>query len=288
MFTRFVPALFVLLWSTGFIGSKAGAPFAEPATFLTVRFAVVLAILVPLCLLTGAKWPRRMTLFHALAVGALIHGLYLGGVFWAISNGMPAGVSAVIVSLQPILTAIVAWPLLGERTTLLHWLGLAIGLVGVLAILLPKAGLGASGITPATVSACVIALAGITLSTIYQKKTMAGVDLRTSAALQYLGALCLTAAWAFAFETREVIWDPQFIAALAWLVVVLSIGAIGLLMMMIRESAVSRVATLFYLVPAVTALIAWALFGETLELVQLGGMALVSLAVMLASRANLK
>lgn len=286
MLTRMAPLLFVLMWSTGFIGSKAGAPFAEPFTFLAIRFALVLLLLVPLCLVAGTRWPQGRAFMFALVIGMLIHGAYLGGVFWAIRHDMPAGVSAVIVSMQPVATALLAWPLLGERISKWHWLALGLGLVGVLAILLPKAGIEAGGITVATVAACVIALIGITVGTVLQKLTMSDIDLRGAAAVQYLGALLLTAAWSFAFESQDVIWSGRFIAAMTWLVIVLSIGAIGLLLLMIREKAVSRVATLFYLVPAVTSVIAWFLFNEKLQPIQLLGIILVTLAVMLVSRAG--
>ena len=285
MLARIAPALFVLLWSTGFVASKLGAPYAEPFTFLSVRFLLVIAIMVPLCLWAGASWPRGVALRHSLVVGAAIHGVYLSGVFWAIRNGMPAGVVALIVSLQPVLTAVLAWPLLGERIGPRHWAGLALGFAGAVLVLAPKleaaAGGGGSGIDPATVTAALVALIGMTLGTIYQKSSVAHADLRTGSVVQFVGALAVSGPLALAVETREIVWSGPFVLALGWLVLPMSIVSITLLMMLIRQNAVSRLSALFYLVPAVTAVIAYLVFGETLVPVQLLGVGLVMAAVVL-------
>jgi len=290
MSARLAPAVFVLLWSTGYIASKLGAPYAEPFTFLSLRFLAVLAILLPACLMLRAPWPRGRMALHAGVAGVLIHGLYLGGTFWAIRNGMPAGVAALIVSLQPVTTALLALPLLGERIKPLHWLGLVVGLAGVGLVIAPRLGTGTvgelAGIRPATLLASGLSLITITLGTIYQKRAQAHVDLRTGTVLQFAGALAVSSLIAFATETRTVVWSRDFIIALAWLVLVLSIISISLLMVMIRRSAVSQVAALFYLVPVVTVILAFVLFGETLTLVQLAGMGLVTGAVMLISRSR--
>lgn len=292
MLMRIAPVLFVLLWSTGFIGSKLGAADAEPFTFLALRFLLVLALLVPVVLLGRRQargWHERG---HAMVAGTLIHGAYLGGVFWAIRHGMPAGVAALIVSLQPIVTAVLAGPLLGERLSARHWLGLALGLVGAVLILAPKleravaAGGSGSGIDAATVTATVLALAGITAGTLYQKKFAGRIDLVVGAVWQYVGALAVVGTGSLLLETRVVNWTPNFIFALGWLVVVLSIGAIFLLMLLIRQNAVASVSGLFYLVPAVTAVIAYFMFGETLDLVQTAGLVLATLAVLLIASAQ--
>lgn len=292
MLMRIAPVLFVLLWSTGFIGSKLGAADAEPFTFLALRFLLVLALLVPVVLLGRRQargWHERG---HAMVAGTLIHGAYLGGVFWAIRHGMPAGVAALVVSLQPIVTAVLAGPLLGERLSARHWLGLALGLVGAVLILAPKleravaAGGSGSGIDAATVTATVLALAGITAGTLYQKKFAGRIDLVVGAVWQYVGALAVVGTGSLLLETRVVNWTPNFIFALGWLVVVLSIGAIFLLMLLIRQNAVASVSGLFYLVPAVTAVIAYFMFGETLDLVQTAGLVLATLAVLLIASAQ--
>lgn len=302
MLMRIAPLLFVLLWSTGFIGSKLGAADAEPFTFLSLRFLIVLALLLPVVVVTGRRargWGERG---HALLVGALIHGCYLGGVFWAIRHGMPAGVTALIVSLQPIATSLLAGPLLGERLGARHWLGLALGLAGAVLILLPKLGLGPAaagaaaagtaaasgpavgGITAATIAASLVGLAGITAGTLYQKRFATRVDLVVGAVWQYVGALIVVGAGALMLETRAIEWTPRFMLALGWLVLVLSIGAISLLMLLIRQNAVASVSGLFYLVPAVTAVIAYLMFGETLGPTQVAGLGLATLAVLLIAR----
>lgn len=284
MLLRLAPLLFVLLWATGFIGSKLGAPYAEPFTFLAVRFAIVVPIMVIVALLWRAAWPSMRAAGHSLTAGALIHGGYLGGVFWAIDNGISAGASALIVGLQPVATAILAAPFLGERISPRHWLGVALGFAGVILVLLPKTDLSDVGANPATVTACVIALFAITLGTIYQKRFATGTNLLTGAVWQYTGALLVVGLASILFETRSITWHPDFIIAMVWLVVVLSIGAVTLLMVLLRQSEVSRVAALFYLVPAVVAVMAWALFDETLSVLQFVGIVLVALAVILASQ----
>lgn len=285
MLARLAPSLFVILWSSGFIASKLGAPYAEPFTFLSVRFLLVIAIMVPICLAVRATWPSGAAFRHSLVVGALIHGIYLSGVFWAIRHGLPAGVTALIVSLQPVLTAILAWPLLGERISAKHWGGLAIGLLGAALVVAPKleavAASGGSGITlPAALSA-VLALLGMTLGTIYQKHSVAHSDLRTGSVVQFIGALAVSGPLALLLETREIAWTGPFLLALGWLVIPMSIVSINLLMLLIRQNAVSRLSALFYLVPAVTAVLAYLMFGETLSLVQLLGVVLVMAAVVL-------
>lgn len=291
MLMRVAPIVFVLLWSTGFIGSKLGAEDAEPFTFLSVRFLLTLALLVPVALIAGRGtrgWAERG---HAIVVGTLIHGAYLGGVFWAIRHGMPAGVSALIVSLQPVLTSLLAAPLLGETLRLRHWIGLALGFTGALLICAPglrDAVAGGQGITPATLTAVILALLGITAGTLYQKRFATGADLLAGTIWQYVGAVALIGSGAFLFETREIHWTPKFVFALSWLVLVLSIGAITLLMLLIRQNAVASVSGLFFLVPAVTSLIAWFMFGETLNATQLSGLVLATLAVLMISGVRLR
>lgn len=279
------PTLFVLLWSTGFIGARLGTPYSEPLSFLTVRFAIAVGLLAAAAVIMRVNWPRRADMVHAAIVGILIHGLYLGGVFWAIDRGMPAGVAALIVGLQPVLTALGAGPALGEKINAKHWLGLLIGLVGVILVLAPKFDMANQGITMATIVPTVVATIAITAGTIYQKRFATGMDLLAGAVFQYIGGLAVALAGALAFESFTISWTGEFIFALAWLVVVLSFGATTLLMLLIRAGAISRVASLFYLVPAVTALIGYLLFGETLTMVQISGMAVAAVAVALVARA---
>jgi drug/metabolite transporter (DMT)-like permease len=280
----FAPGLFVFLWATGFIGARLSATDAEPFSFLAIRFAVVAAILAVAALLAGAPWPSRRAAVHALVVGGLIHGVYLGGVFWSISRGLPAGVSALIVGLQPLVTALLAAPFLGERITARHWLGLGIGILGVALVVWPKLTFGAHGITPLTMAASVLATLSITVGSIYQKRHMTGLDLRSGNAVQFLGAAAVVGLAAMVSERFHITWTGEVIFAMAWLVLILSIGAITLFYLMIRHGEVSRIAGLFYLVPAVTAALAWALFGESLSPVQILGMAVSAAAVMLVTR----
>ncbi len=286
MLMRLAPALFVLLWSTGFIGSKLGAADAEPFTFLSLRFLLAILILAPVALSRGSLTGPARLRGHAVVVGALIHGGYLGGVFWAIRHGMPAGVAALIVSLQPAATAVLAGPLLGERLHIRQWAGLALGLLGAALIVAPKF-LGAngavSGVTPATVGATAAALLAITAGTLYQKRFVTRLDLVGGAVWQYFGALALVGAGSLAFETQTIDWTPKFLFALAWLTLALSIGAILLLMLLIRQHAVSGVSSLFYLVPACTAVMAYLMFGETLTVVQIVGMAVAIAGVILVA-----
>jgi drug/metabolite transporter (DMT)-like permease len=278
-----IPALFVFLWSTGFIGAKLGLPYAEPLTFLSVRYCIAATLLALLALATRAPWPRRMAdVGHYAVAGLLIHALYLGGVFLGISLGVEAGVSAMIVSLQPLLVAAFAGLLLGERVPPLRWLGLALGLLGVLLILAHKLGQGLGDTLGAI--ACVAALFGITAGTLYQKRHCAGMDLRTGSVVQFAASGLVTGMLALVVEDNRIIWSGDFIFALLWLVLVLSLGAISLLYVLIRRGAASRVSGLFFLVPPCTALIAWPLFGERLGFTGLIGMALTVTGVAMASR----
>lgn len=280
-----MPGIFVVLWSTGFIGAKYGLPYAGPATFLTLRFVIVAAILGAVALATRAPWPRRRAdLVHVIVAGLLLQGVYLGGVFAAISQGVEAGVSALIVGIQPLLTAALAGLFLAERVTIRQWLGLVLGLVGVALVVANKIG-GGTG-TPLGYALAVLALFGITVGTVYQKRFCAAIDLRSGNAIQFAVCVPVFLAFAWAFESMRVVWTPPFVFALAWLCLVLSIGAISLLYLLIRRGAAARVASLFYLVPPCTAVMAYALFGETLDLAALIGMALVVVAVALVNAAR--
>lgn len=275
------PALFVLLWSTGFIGAKLGLPYAEPATFLVLRFGLVLLLLLPICFLFRAPWPTARGFADMLVAGALLQAGYLGGVFAAIHHGMPAGISALITGLQPLSTALLSGWLLKERVTARQWLGLALGLAGALLVVGERIQL--AGMTALSIGLAFLALASITLGTIWQKRRGAGVDLRTGAAIQYMAAALVLAPFALALETREVRWTGEFVIAIFWLAIVLSLGAVFLLLFLIRHGAATRVASLFYLVPPTTALMAWPLFGETYSLLSALGMGLAMLAVWLVT-----
>lgn len=279
---RYAPLLFVLLWSTGFIGARLGLPHAEPLTFLLLRYAVVIVLLAAVAAAMRAPWPKTARAWLHIGVsGVLVHAIYLGGVFVAISRGLPAGVSSVVVGIQPLLTAAVAGWLLGESVTRKQWLGLALGFLGVVLVVQAKFGMefGWSALLPA-----VLALLGITSGTIYQKRFCPHFDLRTGAVAQFLPTLLLTAIAASMTESFAVSWTGEFIFALAWLILVLSLGAISLLNLLIRRGGAVNVASLFYLVPPTTALLAWWLFNETLTGLALLGMALAVGGVYLARK----
>ncbi|WP_245413644.1 DMT family transporter [Mangrovicella endophytica] len=279
----FFPAIFVVLWSTGFIGARYAMPHAEPLTFLVMRYVLALAILVLLALTTRAPWPARGPALHAMLAGVLIHGAYLGGVFLAIRHGLSAGITALVVGLQPMLTALFAAGFLNEPIRPRQWLGLALGLLGVGLVILPKLGTGAGGYSAATLLPAGVAVLGISIGSIWQKRFVGGVDLRTGTALQYLGALIPTLIGALLTETMVVDWTGELVFALVWLVFVLSIGAIFLMLTLIREGAVSSVASLMYLVPGVTAIMAYGLFGEALSLIQLVGLVIAGVGVAAAT-----
>jgi drug/metabolite transporter (DMT)-like permease len=280
-----IPAVFVLLWSTGFIGARLGLPYAGPLTFLSLRYALAAGLLVIIALSVRAPWPGRPTeIVHYAIAGLLVHGVYLGGVFLGISLGVEAGISALIVSLQPLLVAAFAGLLLGERVSVRQWVGLALGFVGVSLILFHKLGRGFSDALGGL--ACVVALLGITTGTLYQKRFGAGMDLRTGTAIQFAAAGLATAPLALIFEQARVVWSGEFVFSLLWLVLVLSLGAVSLLYVLIRRGAAASVSSLFFLVPPCTALIAWPLFGERLGPAALLGMALTLGGVILAARSS--
>lgn len=280
--TRYFPALFVILWSTGFIAARLGMPYAEPFSFLSLRFALALICLGGLALLARAPWPGWRQALHSMVVGFLLHGVYLGAVFWAIDHGLPAAIAAMIVGLQPIMATLLASSFLDEPISPRHWIGLLVGVLGLVFVLAPKFGLGDSGITLTNIVVAVVAMLGATLATIYQKKFATKTPLRTGTFWQYVGAFLPCLLYALIFEDFIFEWNGELIFAMAWAVFVLSIAAVFLLMLLIRKGSISRVSSLLFLVPAVTALLAFITFGDTLNYLQVFGMILCATAVRLA------
>lgn len=276
------PALFVLLWSTGFIGARFGLPYIEPLTFLAVRMVFAVVIMAAIAIIGNVRWPDRSEVGHSLVAGSLVHGLCLGGVFTAISQGVPAGISALILGLQPIVTSTLANRFMGEKVTRLQWVGLALGLVGVLLVLHDRNIVLAGSVLGWVAS--FLSLIGITLGTLYQKRYCGGIDWRTGNLIQYAGVGVLFTLGAFAFETREIHWTGEVIFALAWLVLVLSIAAVGLMYWLIRRSPATGFASLFYLVPVVTAFFAFILFDERLDSISMLGMVICAGGVALVNR----
>jgi drug/metabolite transporter (DMT)-like permease len=278
---RAAPAVFVVLWSTGFVATKYVLRSAEPLTYLAIRMAVVVAIMAVIVVLARPRWPDRAGVGHSVIAGILVHGFYLGGTAVAIAHSIPAGLSALIPGLQPILTSTLANRWLGERVSGLQWGGLLLGLAGVALILheRPVSGEAGWGWLASGVS-----LVSITLGTLYQRRYCRDIDWRSGNLVQYIAVAIFFAIGALAFEDRIVHWTSEFILSVAWLAIVLSIGSIGLLYWLIRRQAATSVASLFYLVPAVTALMAFVLFGERLDVVAIAGMVACAAAVFLVNR----
>ncbi|MEP0518971.1 MAG: DMT family transporter [Hyphomicrobiales bacterium] len=288
------PALFVLIWSTGWIVAKYASPYAEPLSFLTLRYAVAGVLLAAFCFAIGAKWPSRDVFLHAVMSGVFLHAIYLGGIWWVLDQQMPSTLSGIMAALQPLMTAFLAGAIIGERLSGRQWLGLLLGFIGLMLALIPKLAADLSLSFGSNVSWTIliginfVAMLSVTLGTIYQKRYLQSGDLRAITTLQYLGAFLATLPMALFLENFEFIWSPQFFGAMAWSVFGLSFGAIGLLVILIREGEVSRAATLIYLIPPTIAVQAFFLFGERLSLIELSGMALTVFGVYLVSKKRVK
>jgi drug/metabolite transporter (DMT)-like permease len=283
-----MPAVFVLIWSTGFIVAKYGLPYAPPLTFLVIRYALSLACFLLWIAIARVAWPRsRSQWVHLAVTGILIHAGYLGGVWTAIKGGMGSGLTALIVGLQPVLTAV--WvSRMGDagqgesRVSTRQWLGLVLGLAGLLLVVSRKFGAGNEA-TTLTLGFAVFALLSITAGTLYQKRFVQAADVRSANAIQ-LGAALLVTLPLIGLETEPVRWTPEFMGALAWSVLALTLGGSSLLYMLIQRGAATAVTSLLYLVPPSTALMAWLLFGESITLSTIVGTALTALGVSLVVR----
>jgi drug/metabolite transporter (DMT)-like permease len=285
------PALFVVLWSTGFVGAKYVLPDASPFTFLLVRLALAGALLAAVAAATRSAWPATPAAWrHAAVAGLLLHAGYLGGVFWAIDRGVPAGVSAVVVSLQPVLTAALVLVLLGRRVGRRVWLGLVLGLAGVALVVLPGVlgDAGAVALPAAGVLACLVALASGTAGALHQQRGGAEVPLLAGTAVQYAACTVVFALLAPATESLRLRATTELVLGMAWLVLALSVGAILLLLTLLRRGSATRVTSLFYLVPPATALEAWLLLDERLGALEVAGMlvAVAGVALVLTGPAD--
>ncbi len=285
---RLAPVVFVLIWSTGWVVAGLSAPYADPLTFLALRYFTAAIAMGVIALALRAEWPvDKASIGHALMSGVLLHAIYLGGVWWAVRHGLPAGISGLIAALQPILTALLAPALIGERISGRQWAGVGLGFLGIALVLQPKlAGVAPEALWGVAIPILVnvIAMFSVTFGTFYQKRFIASGDLRTVTALQYVGAFLATLPVAWALEPMVIQWNGTMVFVLAWSVLALSLGAIGLLLMLIRKGEVSRAAALIYLIPPTVAVEAFLLFGETLGPIQLLGMAVTVAGVALATR----
>ncbi len=284
---RYAPALFVFLWSTGFVGAKYIVPYAEPFTFLTIRY--FLAALILFAIAYAFKQPLKLNKdqFKAsFAVGILLHVIYIGGVFYAVSLGVSAGISAVIVSIQPVLVSLLAVPLLGERLRWVQVVGLFLGVAGIALLLLPKVFQGDYTASTSIVGIiiCVIALLGTSGGYLVQKKLGGEIPFLSGTGAQYAISAIAFAILSVATEDQIIQWVPEFFFGLAWIVFMLSIASIVLLYGMLRTGSASKVSSLYYLVPPVAAIQAYFLFDEVIGLVGIIGMAFAGLGVVLVMR----
>jgi drug/metabolite transporter (DMT)-like permease len=279
--TDLIPFLFVFLWSTGFVAAKYALPYIEPFYLLFTRSAITVAVFLLLCLTFRVRALTFRQARQQMVTGFLVHGTYLGGVFAAIKWGMPAGITAMVVGVQPVLTALLGRVTLGARLHAIQWFGLALGLGGVTLVLWSTHQHEHMNLNGPSVLAAMTALFGISIGTIYQKRVGHGFNLIAGSFWQYIGMLLLMALLAWSFESRTAVWTVQLILSLAWLVCVLSVTAILLLMYMIREGETAKVASYFYLVPPMAATQAWVLFGESLSFVSMGAIVVTVVGVYL-------
>lgn len=288
MLLRFAPVFFVLIWSTGWITARAAAPLADPLTFLAARYALAALALFLIMLAFRVKLPRDRRLWaHGLASGVLLHAIYLGGVWYVIDEGLATPLSGLIAALQPLLTAVLAVTWLAEHLTKKQWLGLVLGFAGLVIALLPRLfALEGEAFAAASwlIVINVIAMISVTLGTLYQKRFLQGGDLRAISFLQYVGATLATLPFAFLMEEMHITINGPSLLIMAWSVIGLSLAAIGLLLLLIRHGAVSRAATLIYLIPPLVAIEAWLLFGEDLAPIAILGMVITVLGVYLVNQ----
>ena len=290
---KVIPWIFVWIWSSGFLAAKFGLPYAEPFTLLLYRFIFTLLLLLIVIRFKKSPWPKsKIAFLHLMVAGALIHGVYLGGVFQAIKWGMPAGLSAMIIGLQPLSMALMAGILLKERVSKRQWLGLIIGLLGLYLVLFERLDLTSElafdGFPIWAVIAVIASLLGISVGAVYQKRFCSDMDLISGTWIQYFSALMLCTCIVLLFETGEVSWTGPFILTLAWQVLALSVGAILLLMTMIKQGAAASVGSYFYLVAPLVAIQAWFLFEETISFISIAGVVLISFGVAITSSKKLK
>lgn len=283
MLKKFAPGLFVLLWSTGFIGVKYGIPYAPPFYFVAIRMAIAaLLLFVAISFLRKSQPITRSIIWPSTLIGLTLHGAYLGGCFFAVSRGLPAGVTALIVSLQPVLVSLFAARYLGEPLKARAIFGLLLGLIGLFIVVIPRINVsGANAISLISIGACVIGLLGGTSGTILQKKYGGAIPTLSGTSIQYAATAVVMLMLALIFEEPNITWSREFIGALTWLVLALSFGAILLLFFLLSHGSAASVSSLFYLVPAVTAIEAYFFFDEHISMLSLIGTAVTVAGVWL-------
>ncbi len=283
MLTKLAPGLFVFLWSTGFIGVKYGIPYAPPFYFIAIRMAIAACLLfIAISFLRKSQPITRAIIWPSTLIGLTLHGAYLGGCFFAVSRGMPAGIAALIVSLQPVLVSLFAAKYLNEPLRPRAVFGLTLGLVGLFVVVIPRINMtGTNAISLVAVAASVIGLLGGTSGTILQKKYGGAIPTLAGTSIQYAATALVLLVLALLFEEPNITWSPEFIGALTWLVLALSFGAILLLFFLLAQGSAASVSSLYYLVPAVTAIIAYFLFDEHISTLSLIGTAITVVGVWL-------
>ena len=283
MLKKLAPALFVFLWSTGFIGVKYGIPYAPPFYFIAIRMAIAACLLfIAISFLRKSQPITRAIIWPSTLIGLTLHGAYLGGCFFAVSRGMPAGIAALIVSLQPVLVSLFAAKYLNEPLRPRAVFGLTLGLVGLFVVVIPRINMtGTNAISLVAVAASVIGLLGGTSGTILQKKYGGAIPTLAGTSIQYAATALVLLVLALLFEEPNITLSPEFIGALTWLVLALSFGAILLLFFLLAQGSAASVSSLYYLVPAVTAIIAYFLFDEHISTLSLIGTAITVVGVWL-------
>ncbi|CAM2175506.1 EamA domain-containing protein [Paraburkholderia sacchari] len=298
MLDSLAPALFVVLWSTGFVVARAIAPYADPNLFLLARFGGTALLFACVALALRAPWPRGREFGKHLFAGALLQGVYLGASYWAVAQGLSAGVMALLGALQPLLTSALAAPLFGERLTMRRWQGLSLGLAGVVLVLMPKLRAAAAGVHAASaadapgthasplmvVIVAVLAVGAITAGTLYQKTSLAKADIRSASAVQNAGAAVVATLLALALGEHRWIASTTLWISLAWGIAMLSGVGVTLLVWMVRHGDAARATALLFLAPPLAALESWLLFGETLTPVQMAGFGVALAGVVIARR----
>ncbi len=276
-------ALFIFFWASGFVAAKYGLPYTEPFTFLTLRFLVALIILIPLAFVWRVRWPNTvMSLLHVVIAGLLVQTTYLTGVFYGIYLGLSTGVMALIVGIQPLITGSLASAVLGERINVKQWVGLGLGFVGLGMVVSEKVALSGQGIW--AILFALLALIGITIGTVYQKQFCSGIDVRAAVTIQNVASFLIICTLAIFFERIEIQWTAEFIFALTWSGIGLSVIALALYFFLVQRGAAAKVTSLIYLSPPTTAVMGWSLFGETFAALAMIGMAVAVAGVALVNR----